>query len=50
MDVFLAWYLLIITGGVVVGRRFGRLASLAVMIEMDQLGLLFFGGDQDRAR
>ena len=43
MDVFLAWYVLIITGGVIVGRRFGRLASLAVMIEMDQLGLLFLG-------
>jgi len=32
MDVFLAWYVLIVTGGVIVGRRFGRPASLAVMI------------------
>ena len=40
MEILLAWYILTITGGVIVGRRYGRLLSVVVMIEMNQLGLL----------
>ncbi len=42
MEILLAWYILTITGGVIVGRRYGRLLSVVVMIEMNQLGLLLF--------
>ncbi|HYR83463.1 MAG TPA: hypothetical protein VE422_05230 [Terriglobia bacterium] len=37
------WYLSIIVGGVFIARRFGRLVSVAFMIEIYQVGLLIFG-------
>ena len=35
--ILIAWYVFIVILGVMIGHRYGRLLSLAVMIELNQL-------------